>query len=340
MLDTVLYHNEPLDDHAAHALQSMSLEQKEFTTYEKITQWYLAWEGKAYVSFSGGKDSTVLSYLAASAITENQWTRTPLVLCFFDTGLEYPEIRDFVPKYVEWLQKQFPALEIQLHIRKPEMSFRKTIETYGYPVVSKEISQAIKDARSCPTGKVMARFKGGESTSMINHMRYAYLLDAPFKIDHRCCDVMKKRPAHKFEKETGLKPILATMASESLLRKAHWKKTGCNAFEGKRPIGKPMSFWSEQDVLEYIRKYQIPVCSVYGEIVQGEDGKWRTTGCERTGCMFCCYGAQSDKEPTRFQRMAVTHPTQYEWMLKPWDEGGLGLKTVLDFLGVKYEREE
>lgn len=138
------------------------------------------------------------------------------------------------------------------------MSFRKTIETYGYPVVSKEISQAIKDARSCPTGKVMARFKGGESTSMINHMRYAYLLDAPFKIDHRCCDVMKKRPAHKFEKETGLKPILATMASESLLRKAHWKKTGCNAFEGKRPIGKPMSFWNEQDVLEYIRKYEIP----------------------------------------------------------------------------------
>lgn len=38
--------------------------------------------------------------------------------------------------------------------------------------------------------------------------------------------------------------------------------------------------------------------------------------------------------------MAVTHPTQYEWMLKPWDEGGLGLKNVLDFLGVKYERKE
>ena len=313
----------------------MSLEEKEFETYQKLTEWYIAWEGKCYISFSGGKDSTLMSYLAAKCMMENEWYKTPLVLCYFDTGLEYPEIRDFVVYFTDWMREQFPQLTIQLEIRKPEMNFRKVIETYGYPVVSKEVSHAVKDARSCPTGKVMARFKGAETTSMIGWAKYAYLLDAPFKIDHRCCDVMKKRPAHKFEKETGLKPVIATMASESILRKKNWERDGCNAFDGKRPVSRPISFWNEQDVLRYLRDHKIPVSSAYGEIVE-VDGKLQTTKCDRTGCMFCCFGAQRDKEPNRFQRLSVTHPTQYQWMLKPFEEGGLGLKKVLDFLDIKY----
>lgn len=138
------------------------------------------------------------------------------------------------------------------------MNFRKVIEYYGYPVISKEVSHAVKDARTCPTGKVMARFKGAPSTSMIGWQKYAYLLDAPFKIDHRCCDVMKKRPAHKYEKETGFVPVIGTMASESILRKQKWKKEGCNAFEGKRPQSKPLSFWTDQDILSFIAENQIP----------------------------------------------------------------------------------
>lgn len=139
------------------------------------------------------------------------------------------------------------------------MNFRRVIEYYGYPVISKEVSHAVKDARSCPTGKVMARFRGAESTSMIGWEKYAYLLDAPFKIDHRCCDVMKKRPAKKFEKELGLVPILATMASESILRKKNWKQYGCNAYDSPRPASRPMSFWTEQDVLSYLKDHKIPI---------------------------------------------------------------------------------
>lgn len=139
------------------------------------------------------------------------------------------------------------------------MNFRRVIEHYGYPVISKEVSHAVKDARSCPTGKVAARFHGAQSTSMISWEKYAYLLDAPFKIDHRCCDVMKKRPAHKFEKELGVVPIIATMASESILRKQKWKKSGCNAYDEKRPASRPMSFWTEQDVLFYLKDREIPI---------------------------------------------------------------------------------
>lgn len=336
--DETLYFNHPIEDAAAYQLLHMTLEEKEYETYVKLSEWFIAWKGNCYVSFSGGKDSTVLAYLTAQCFMENEWFKTPLVLCFFDTGLEYPEIRDFVTLFTVWLQEKFPKLTIQLDIRKPDMNFRRVIEYYGYPVISKEVSHAVKDARSCPTGKVAARFHGAESTSMIGWKKYEYLLDAPFKIDHRCCDVMKKRPAHKYEKETGRMPILATMASESILRKQKWKKNGCNAFQSNRPSSAPMSFWTEQDVFDFLVKYEIPICSVYGEIIQ-VDGKYKTTGCERTGCMFCCFGATNDKEPTRFQRMELTHPTQYQWMLKPYEQGGLGLQKVLDFLQIPYKNQ-
>lgn len=83
---------------------------------------------------------------------------------------------------------------------------------------------------------------------------------------------MKKRPAHKFEKERRLVSIVATMANESYLRLSTWFKFGCNAFNEASPQSRPMSFWTEDDVLEYIKLNDIPLASVYGEIFKDEDG--------------------------------------------------------------------
>lgn len=290
--------------------------------------------GRCYASFSGGKDSTVLAYLVADALNELGAT-CPLHLAFCDTGLEYPENREFVTFYADWLRKRFPAVAVELHILKPEMNFKEVLRHYGYPVVSKEVSHAVKDARSCPGGKVWQRFFDNNNTSMIDWRKYAYLLDAPFKISHQCCDVMKKRPSKRFEKETGLHPIVGTMASESVARKQRWKREGCNAFEGKRPMSAPMSFWKEQDVLAFIRKYDIPISAVYGDIVE-ENGALKTTGVERSGCMYCALGAHRDD---RFIRLAKTHPKQYAWIMKPVEDGGLGMKEVLDYVGVRYENK-
>lgn len=57
--------NTPLTREAAKKLMALDLTDKEITTYEKLDEWYTAWGGSCYVSFSGGKDSTVLAYLAA-----------------------------------------------------------------------------------------------------------------------------------------------------------------------------------------------------------------------------------------------------------------------------------
>lgn len=71
-------------------------------------------------------------------------------------------------------------------------------------------------------------------------------------------------------------------------------------------------------------------CPVYGEIVE-ENGRLTTTGAKRTGCMFCMFGVHLEKKPNRFQRMALTHPKQYDFCIHK-----LGCGKVLDFLGVPY----
>lgn len=109
-------------------MQSWSLQRKIQVTQTRIIEWYQKNNGKVYVSFSGGKDSTVLLDLARRIYPD-----IPAV--FIDTGLEYPELREFVKSIsnVVWL--------------KPDMNFRKVIETYGYPIISKNVSRAIHDVK-------------------------------------------------------------------------------------------------------------------------------------------------------------------------------------------------
>lgn len=298
--------------------QSLTLDIKISMTKMRIQQWYLLYGGDVYVSFSGGKDSTVLLHIARQLYPD-----IPAVYC--DTGLEYPELREFVKTIdnVTWL--------------KPEMNFRKVIENYGYPVVSKETSQKIYEVRHTHSEKLrnIRLYGEGHSSSKIAE-RWKFLIDAPFEVSHKCCEVMKKRPFRKYEKTTGFHPIVATMAEESELRKQSWLKYGCNAFGMKRPMSRPMSFWTECDVLEYLLTYDVPYASVYGEIVEDEKDGLKTTGCQRTGCMFCMYGCHMEPSPNKFQRMAQTHPAIYHYCMKPWNEGGLGLAEVLDFIGIEH----
>jgi 3'-phosphoadenosine 5'-phosphosulfate sulfotransferase (PAPS reductase)/FAD synthetase len=311
-----VYTNEDLKN-----MQSMSLEDKIQVTKTRIIEWYVKNEGKVYISFSGGKDSTVLLHISQQEFPN-------ITKVYIDTGLEYPEV------------KQFALSQPNVIKIKPEISFRKVIEIYGYPLISKEVSRYIYTARNCPNGKVAQKFvpnnphdlKYGMGYSMV---KWADLKESDIPISHKCCDITKKNPAKKFEKETGLKPITAMMACESNLRKNSWLKNGCNAFDSKRPLSNPMSFWTEQDVLEYIIKYNVPYASVYGVIVRDDKGKLKTTKCDRTGCVYCCYGIHNEKEPNRIQRLQQTHPKLWEYCMRDWDNGGLGLKRILEYLGVK-----
>ena len=88
---------------------------------------------------------------------------------------------------------------------------------------------------------------------------------------------------------------------------------------------------------EYIDRYNLNYASVYGDIVKNDDDKYETTGCNRTGCVFCGFGCHLEKEPNRFQRLKETHPKLWEYCMRDWDNGGLGMKNVLEYIGVKIE---
>lgn len=299
--------------------QQLPLDIKIQMSLQRIEEWYKKWNGKIYFSFSGGKDSTVLLNLIRTL-----YPNTPGV--FINTGLEYPEIVSFV--------KTIDNIEILY----PKLPFHKVIEKYGYPIIGKKQARFIRDLQN-PTPKNEATRnlrltgynKNGEKCpSMKLSKKWIYLKDAPFKISEKCCDVMKKEPFHRYVKETGKYPINGVMAHESRMREKEYLRNGCNAFHLKEPISQPLAFWTEQDILKYIKEFNIQYSPIYGDIIE-LDNQLITTGEKRTGCMFCGFGCHLEKEPNRFQRMKITHPKQYNFCIHK-----LGLGEVLDYIGVPY----
>lgn len=138
---------------------------------------------------------------------------------------------------------------------------------------------------------------------------------------------MKKSPIGIYQRKHKVVPFIGTLAEESRLREQAWVRHGCNAFDCKKQTSQPLSFWTEQDILKYLYMEGWEIASVYGEIVgvdddgmeyeplPGVDCKLKCTGCQRTGCVYCAFGCHLEKGETRFQRLAKTHPKQYEYCL-------------------------
>lgn len=318
-------------------LQALPLDIKIRKTQQRIREWveYYGKDGVC-VSFSGGKDSTVLLDIARNVYPE-------IEAVFVNTGLEYPEIVDFVKRFDN------------VTILRPKKNFRQVLTEYGYPVISKEVSAAIEQAKQTPGGAKYQRLHG-TSDSGFDFSRYLFLEDAPFKISDRCCKTMKKNPANTIKKAK----FTGTMAEESKLRESSWLRFGCNSFDSKHPKSSPISFWTNNDILTYIHTHNLSIASVYGDVVPDDKGqlpgqtniydmlgeyqgcKFKTTGCERTGCMFCLFGAHLEKGEGRLERMKRTHPKRYEYVMGGGEfnnEGmwipnnkGLGFKFVVDWL--------
>lgn len=295
-------------------LVSSSLENKIWLTKERLRDQLTNVD--SYISFSGGKDSTVLLDIARQI-------RKDCTAVYIDTPMEYPELREF-------------ALSQENVIRlRPKITIKEVFEKYGYPVVSKSQAMAIRKIKTQNlTPKYRNKLLHGDERGTSGKLsdKWHYLLDAPFKISEQCCDVMKKRVFHDWENKNEIwYAITGEMATESTNRKIAYLKFGCNGMERTKPKGTPMAFWTEQDVLEYLVKYNVPYAPVYGEIKKDIYGKYYTTGEKRTGCMFCMFGAHLEKQPNRFQRMAITHPKQYEYFINQ-----LNMKEVLDYLNIEY----
>lgn len=299
--------------------QSLPLRMKIIYTLGVIHQWYESWDGEVAVAFSGGKDSTVLL-----DIIRKIYPDVPAV--FADTGLDYPEIKEFVKK------------QSNVIIMKPKIPFHKIIQDYGYPVVSKKVSFMVSMCQRPHENNVKSRTlyltgvnSHGEKSGFTIPKKYRYLINAQFKISSRCCDFIKKYPLSKYEQQTKRKLFVGTMASDSRLRENAYLQTGCNTFTGNHQISRPLAIWTEQDTLQYCIENNIEICSVYGSIEKTESG-FKCSKMDRTGCMFCLFGMYMESEPNRFQSMAITHPNQYNYCINK-----LKMGEIMDYLGIKYE---
>ena len=128
-------------------------------------------------------------------------------------------------------------------------------------------------------------------------------------------------------------PIVGTLAEESSLRMSHYLREGCNAFDSKRPKSTPLGFWTNQDILQYIKENNIKIPTVYGEIVE-DNGALKTTGCDRTGCIYCAYGCHLEEE-NRFLRLEQTHPKLHQYCME-----SLGMKDVLEYMNIAYTNKQ
>jgi 3'-phosphoadenosine 5'-phosphosulfate sulfotransferase (PAPS reductase)/FAD synthetase len=284
--------------------QSLPLEAKIQMTKNRIKQWLEHWDYDCYVSFSGGKDSTVLLHIARQIDPE-------IKAVFCNTGLEYPEIKDFVKTWdnVDWI--------------KPRKTFRKVIDEYGWPIISKEQSQYIDQWRKAKSKKTKdTRWNGNSYGRGKISEKWKFIVDAPFKISDQCCNWMKKDPFKIYEKKTGLRPIIGTLAEESSKRVQDYNLSGCNAFDNKRPISKPLSVWLDKDILAYKEKFGVEFSKIY------------SMGRTRTGCMFCLYGHHLDGGK-RLDMMKETHPKQYNFCMDT-----LGMKEVLKWYPERESRFE
>lgn len=259
-------------------MQSLPLGAKIRMTEARIQAWidYFGTEGVS-ISFSGGKDSTVLM-----DIIRNRMNYKDIPAVFVDVPTQFPELKEFA---LTW---------DNVEVLKPKISFMQVCNDYGFPLISKEIARNVCGAKK--TYKIIEdeilnngkeineknivdilnrRIKnreGGDNVAVArmlslkskqnsnnglpctcddaeksnyNHQKYKFLLDSPFSISNKCCDIMKKNPLYEYTKRTKRKCITAQMANESMLRLQAWFRNGCNAFNTAHPKSNPMSFWTE-----------------------------------------------------------------------------------------------
>ena len=273
---------------------------------EAFASWF---EGKVYVSFSGGKDSYVMLSLVELVL--------PKVQCvFIQTGCESPSVCRFV--------RQMQA-DHNIEIIRPVKTLRQVFAEYGFPLVSKDVSHNIAAVRRNPYCESSRKMLWLGNPHHIPE-RWMYLLNEPYDVSDRCCFWLKKQPGHEYTKRTGLRPYIGTTASESRTRTAAYlRRGGCNMFEedGKQLAASwPLAIWQDEDVWAYIRDRRLALPDIYEQ------------GANRTGCMGCGFGCQ--RSSTALDLLHKLYPKWYAMIMDYENKGTTyreALRTMLAKVG-------
>ena len=297
--------------------QSLPLNIKISMTKRRIAEWYNKYKGNVYISYSGGKDSEVMLHLVKSCHSD-------VKIVFVDTGTELSTRKHAIKKADVILKPKIPMLKIWMK--------------YGIPFPSKQQANFIYKVKHTKSDYLRNRLmtgimKDGSKTMFKVSEKWKKIIDSDIEVSDRCCYYLKKEPFIRYNKQSGEVPFIGTMASDGMERKKQYKQHGCFNIDKEQCM--PLGFWTEQNILQYIKQFDLDYCTAYGDIIK-VDGKLQTTKAKRTGCDGCGFGVHLEKEPNRFQRMEVDNPRLHNIILHKWLDGAMG--KVLDLCDVNYNK--
>ncbi|MBQ8992916.1 MAG: phosphoadenosine phosphosulfate reductase family protein [Turicibacter sp.] len=245
--------------------------------------------GKIYLSFSGGKDSTVLAHLIMMANLP-----TPIPFVFSNTGMEMAATLQFV--------KTFPYEYIE--ILKPKKAFPTILKEYGKPCLAKVKSSALNTyhknidspfekarAFQAITGIRLKDWKAiGKSIDykIANKDMQFFHPDTEFKISAICCDILKKNPMAVFEKKHQMKGVFTGLRTAEGGVRARAVQT-CVKIKRKHGgdfiSSTPIVDWTDDIMEQFIERYQVVLSEAY-----------TVYGLKRTGCSGCAFSKNLKEE--------------------------------------------
>lgn len=257
-------------------------------------------EENFYISFSGGKDSTVLSALIDMALPNNQIPRV-----YADTGIELKLIRDFVIKKTKE--------DMRFEVIKPQTPIVKMLKENGYPFKSKQHSKWLDNYQRKGMYWAIKNYIGEGEKKLYRPcpkvLRYQFTDDFKLSVSDKCCYELKEKPIEKWQKEKKKYYGISGIMREEGGRRS---KAKCLAFvRGKLKQFHPMAVMGKAWEEWFINEYKIDICEIYKE----------PYNFERTGCKGCPFALKLQNELDVLEKYFPNERKQCEAIWKPvYDE--------------------
>lgn len=321
-------------------------------------------DGEIAICFSGGKDSSLLLDMFCEIYSQiDKYKGKPITVYFANTTNETKKMLQFIDFFVSWVQKQW-GVKLDFKEVRPEkgLTWASFVKENGIPLISKEQAKYVRMVRrdvekiGCDLSTLEKYHRGGmdavnalfdmgfSKTAVLNltgwvSSRQAFgegfilskvwlpMVFCPVPISEQCCVNIKEKPLHQFPNIV----MTGEQAAESKTRENVYLKTGCNIrFDNGDYKSKPFGAMTLDGILFALQYRKTPICGDYGSIVRDNDGHYRCTKTNRTGCALCGFGCQYDTE--RFVRLTDEEPAKVKFAFTPREKGGAGYGEAIEYM--------
>lgn len=256
-------------------------------------------EENFYISFSGGKDSTIVHHLVDMALPNNKIPRV-----FINTGIEYLDMVKHV--------KELAENDERIVIYNSSVHITKMLKKYGYPFKSKEHAHKVATYQKSGYGKTVRSYINGKKPSgeksfikCPNILKYQFTDLCNLKISEKCCDKLKKEVAYRYQKQNKKNiSIIGTRIAEGGARS---RNKGCTVFDKDKNLKKfkPINPCTDEWCDWFVKKYNVKLCKLY----------YPPFDFKRTGCAGCPFALELQNQLNVMRRLL---PIDYERSMYIW----------------------